>query len=101
MGNRIDLHNRLIDVLGSRNVYFQPPASLKMSYPCIVYKLDGMDEKFADDILYVKKRRYTITIIDSNPDSLIPDKLSVLKFTTFENHYCADNLNHYVYLTYF
>ena len=99
--DRLDLHEKLVEILGSRNVYFQPPSSLRLTYPCIVYKLQDIDEKFANDKLYIRKKRYIITIIDTNPDSLIPDKIAQLPRTTFDRYYPADNLNHYVYLTYF
>lgn len=99
--DRLDLHEKLVEILGSRNVYFQPPSSLRLTYPCIVYKLQDIDEKFANDKLYIRKKRYIITIIDTNPDSLIPDKIAQLPLTTFDRYYPADNLNHYVYLTYF
>jgi len=32
---RIQLHEILCDVLGTRNVYFQPPESVDMNYPAI------------------------------------------------------------------
>jgi len=97
---RLELHQKLVEKLGSNNVYFQPPTSLKITYPCIIYKLQDIDEKFADDLLYMRKKRYMVTVIDANPDSLIPDKISELPLTTFDRYYPADNLNHYVYLTY-
>ena len=37
MANRLDLQALLEDLLGSRNVYYQPPESVKMNYPAIVY----------------------------------------------------------------
>ena len=43
MAPRLDLQKLLVELLGSDNVYFQPPPSVQMNYPAIVYKLD--DEK--------------------------------------------------------
>lgn len=99
--SRLKLHELFVGVLGSRNVYFQPPTNRKIEYPCIKYELANIGETFADNLLYWSKKRYRVTIIDTNPDSLIPDKLSSLPLTTFDRHYTADNLNHYVFLTYF
>ena len=98
---RFKLHEQLVEILGSRNVYFQPPANRKIEYPCIMYELANIGETFADNLLYWAKKRYRVTIIDTNPDSLIPDKISSLPLTTFDRHYTGDNLNHYVFLTYF
>lgn len=32
-----------------KNVYFQPPESVKLLYPCIVYKRSAGDTRFADN----------------------------------------------------
>ena len=32
MDRRLKLHEELCDILGSRNVYFQPPETVKMKY---------------------------------------------------------------------
>lgn len=101
MGLRLDLHEILVNILGTRNVYFQPPATIRLNYPCIIYKRSAMDEKFANNILYLNKQRYAITIIDSNPDSLIPSKISSLPLTRFDKHFVSDNMNHDTYITFF
>lgn len=101
MGTRLQLQTLLEALLGSRNVYFQPPSTVKMKYPCIVYSLSDIDTKFADNIPYSNKRRYQSTAIDPNPDSVIPDKLALLPMCVFDRSYTADNLNHYVFNIYF
>ena len=53
-------------------VYFQPPSSVKLVYPCIVYALDGVDANHADNKPYMSAKRYKVTIIDKDPDSEIP-----------------------------
>lgn len=37
MASRLDLQTFLEELLESKNVYFQPPESVKMKYPAIVY----------------------------------------------------------------
>lgn len=108
MTRRIDLHWILIDILGTRNepldkqrVYFQPPSTIKLLYPCIIYKRDDKDEIFANNFLYQAKKRYLITVIDKNPDSEIPDKVAELQYCSFNTNYVADNLNHDVYSIYY
>ena len=101
MGTRIQLQSLLETLLESRNVYFQPPPSVKMKYPCIVYSLSDIDTKFADNNPYSNSRRYQLTAIDPNPDSTIPDKLALLPMCIFDRSYTADNLNHYVFNIYF
>jgi len=101
VNRRIQLHQILVDLLGSTNVYFQPPSTVQMKFPCIIYSRDARDEKFADNILYLGKDRYSISVVDKNPDSDIPDKVGALPLTSFSQHYVVDNLNHDVYSTYY
>ena len=100
-GNRAELQLKLEEVLGSENVYFQPPATIKLVYPCIIYKRDEHKEFFADDRLYMGMKRYSVTIIDKNPDSPIPDRLMGLRYCSFSASFRTDNLNHDVYSLYF
>lgn len=100
MNNRIVLQKKLEEILGSRNVYFQSPENLKMSYPCIRYALNRIDEKYADDISYLRFRSYTLTLIDKNPDSPYLDKLLDLKRCRFDRAYVADNLHHFIFTIY-
>lgn len=101
MGQRLDLQTMLETLLGSSNVYFQPPATLTMAYPCIVYTRDAEDKTFAGNLPYKNVLRYQVTLIDRNPDSLILKKLSALPLSTYDRFYIADNLNHDVYRLYF
>lgn len=101
MNLRLELHSLLVSTLGSGNVYFQPPESLQMKYPCIVYSRNRTDDKFADNKRYLHKKRYSVKVIDKNPDSAIPDKIAQLPLCSFDRHYTADNLNHDVYNLYF
>lgn len=101
MAQRLDLHNILIGILGSNNVYFQPPPSIDMQYPCIVYKRDFADTDFADNKPYKHVKRYQVTVIDANPDSDIPQKVAALPTCIFERFFTADNLNHDVYKLFF
>jgi hypothetical protein len=101
MAPRLELHAILVNILGSNNVYFQPPASIQLQYPCIVYKRDNGVTLHADDKPYMLSTRYQITVIDRNPDSEIPAAIGALPMCIFDRFYTADNLNHDVYKLYF
>lgn len=94
--DRLSLQNKLVELLGSPNVWFQPPSSIILKYPCIIYKLDDVDETYADDQTYVRSKQYLITIIDKNADSLIYEKILDLPYSSFNTSYVVDNLNHYI-----
>jgi hypothetical protein len=99
MGQRLQLH-QLLETF-TPNVYFQPPNNVQLKYPCIIYKRDFADVKFADGNPYNRTIRYMVTIIDQNPDSEIPSKVALLPMCLFNRFYTADNLNHDVYNLYF
>lgn len=101
MASRLDLHKKLIEILGSNNVYYQPPESLKIQYPCIIYSLTGIDNTYADDDVYLQKRQYEITVVDFDPDNELIDKMSKFPYTSYTRHYNSDGLNHDVFRTYF
>ncbi len=95
---RSDFQNRL-ESLGCR-AYFQPPSNVSMGYPCIVYELDRIVKKRADDNTYLKTRRYQVKLITKNPDDPIVDALASLVHSEFERHYTIDTLNHFVFSVY-
>lgn len=100
MGRRLNLHEELCELLGNENVYFQPPASVKMSYPAIRYRLYDIDNNHGDNIPYLQFHAYEITLIHKDPDNDVVEKLSKLPFCRFNRHYAAENLNHYVFILY-
>jgi hypothetical protein len=101
MAQRLQLQQILEDILGTRNVYFQPPNNVQMKYPCIVYKRDTARTLFAGNNPYRRQKRYLVTVIDQNPDSLIPDAVADLPMCTFDRHFTANNLNHDVFSIFF
>jgi len=101
MAPRLELHQMLKDILGSNNVYFQQPTNTNMHYPAIVYTRDRTDAQYADDLAYLSYRRYTVTVIDLDPDSEIPDAIMKLPLCSHSRSFVANNLNHFVLDLYF
>lgn len=101
MVNRPNLQAELEKILGTRNVYFQPPESLKMNYPAIVYNRSDIDNTFANNGVYKQSCFYELTVIDYDPDSEIVNKVSKLPGIRFNRHYASDNLNHDVFTIYY
>ena len=100
-GQRLDLQLILEDLLGSENVYFQPPESKELQYPCIVYQRYIGKTDFADGEPYILSQRYQVTVIDPDPDSLIPDKVAALPTAIKNRFFVVNNLNHDVINLYF
>jgi len=99
--DRLSLHTILTNISGVKKAYFQPPSSKILEYPCIVYERSDVDTIFANNKSYRHKNRYLIKIIDSDPDSLIPDQVAKLPMCSFAQHYTSDNLNHTAYNLYY
>lgn len=102
MGKRSDLHKKLKTYFKGAQIYFQPPESIKLSYPCLLYWMDSYEQQFADDTTYTGKARYTLQYITKNPD----DEKTLGALTNFQmirldNFFAADNLNHYNYTLYY
>lgn len=95
--NRIKLQALLEEVLGSKQVYFQPPSSIRMKYPAIVYSRGNIENLSANDSVYIQRHSYTITVMDYDPDSEIVKKISMIPGIRFGNHFTSENLNHDVF----
>ena len=98
MGSRIELQQKLEAVLGSRNVYFQPPETLKIKYPAIIYDLADIETAKANNHKYLYNKRYTITLIHNDPDTvLVENLLEAFNYVDFDRNYKTNNLNHFVF----
>ena len=82
---------------GAENVYYQPPANLRMKYPCICYALGSIDNLYANDRVYAQSVRYEVTVIDTKPDSEMTAAMSVLDKCAHDRHFITDNLYHDVF----
>lgn len=101
MGSRLELQEIFENLLESRNVYYQPPASVLMKYPAIVYSRDDIETFHANNRPYGQVVAYSVTVIDKNPDSEYVKKVAMLPLCEYDRHYIADNLNHDVFTIYF
>ena len=99
---RLEFHEELCTLLGSRNVYFQPPASIKLHYPCIVYK-PGLDfSAHADNCSYINCDCYQVQIIAKDPTfELFETFTSKWQYVRPEVPFTADNMNHHNYTVYY
>lgn len=101
MGQRLDLQELLSEITGVEAAYFQPPQNADIVYPCIVYQRDDSHVDWADNLKYERAKKYSITVIDRDPDSLIVDAVEGLPYTRFDRFYITDGLNHTVFQMFF
>ena len=101
MDRRLKLHELLCGILGSRNVYFQPPSNVKMQYDAIVYSRSNIENRHANNNVYKQNDVYELTAIYEDPDSDIVRKISLLPRCRFDRQYVSENLNHAVFTLYY
>jgi hypothetical protein len=101
VGTRLELQTALEAILGTENVYFQPPPNVQMVYPAIVYHRDFRTNQFADNGPYLGTFRYQVTVIDPDPDSLITEKVAEMPLATYVRFFNTDKLNHDIFDVYF
>lgn len=94
MLSRTDLHEVLCELLGSRNVYYQSPSSLKMEYPTIVYSKSRITNTYANNKKYSMRDVYELIVIDKRPDNPVIKELLKLQYCSYDRHYISDNLHH-------
>lgn len=99
--NREQLHEYLKAVIGNDHVYFQPPESLKLRYPAIVYSRSGIRNVFADDKVYEQCTEYEVIVIDKDPENEAVSRLSLQPYCRFDRQFISDNLNHSVFTIYY
>lgn len=97
MKTRESLNDELKNILGNDNVYFQPPESIKLKYPCIIYSLKDMDITNANNRKYLRNRKYELMLIDKDPDSVYVDKILNFNYCRLGNIYTTDSLNHFIF----
>lgn len=97
---RLKLHETLCDILGSRHVYYDPPESITMKYPAIVYSKARINTLRADNIKYLGRVAYTATLIRKDDDDDILDRLLEMPYTSYDRPFTAQNLHHDTFTVY-
>lgn len=93
---RLLLQSKLKTILGSEHVYFQPPKSIMLTYPCIVYSRSPQSVRWANNKPYTIHQRYTLTYITKDPDDpLITTILEAFgEMIRPDRFFVSDNLYH-------
>lgn len=86
------------ELLGSRNVYYNPPESVLMDYDAIVFKRTTINNKFASNSVYVQlPSNFEVVTITRDPDAEVIEKVSTMPGCRFVTSYVVDNLNHNIF----
>ena len=100
--SREELQSKLQEFLDSKNVYFDPPETIRMTYPSIVYNLYRLNQRFADNKPYRLLPCYTVTIIDKDSNlDWVKEMLETFEYCALDRSYYSDNLAHYSFILYY
>lgn len=99
--NRLALRDKLHSIMEecgeTPKLYFQPPETVKLEYPCIVYYFNTFLNDYADNAPYHTRLSFTATYITRDYDSKVPIRMAKEPMFRFDRQYTSDNLYHYAY----
>ena len=101
MDRRLSLHQTLVNILGSNNVYFQPPETIKLKYPCIIYSRSTIDQTYADNRSYMAQVKYNITLVTRTPDSELVKAILELPYCSYDRYFASDGLSHDTFVLFY
>ena len=101
MADRLDLQSLLEELLGTRNVYYNPPESVKMQYTAIRYSKKKIESVYANNSKYLMRDCYELIVISRKPDDPVIKRLLALPYCSYDRPYIADNLYHDVLTIYY
>lgn len=97
MAPRTQLQLLLEETLGTDKVYYDPPITVEIAYPCIIYSRDLSNIQHADNAPYRWTRRYQVKLITKTADDPTFEKLIQLPMCTHSRSFKAGQLNHDVF----
>jgi len=90
---RVLLQTQLETLLGSDQVYFNPPETISLTYPAIVYSLSSKYVKPANNHIYRLMDCYDLTYMHKDPDDQFPNLiLSEFPYSRYDRQAVVKNL---------
>lgn len=92
---RLDLHNKLLQIDDSLTVYYRLPENIKLIYPCIIYKRSDIKSDYADNTRFLTRVVYDVTLISKDPDNECVNKLlNTFPYISYDRSFTKDGLHH-------
>lgn len=102
MDDRLKLQLILESIDPKAKVYYQPPSSLSIVYPCMIYKDAPSHINRASDGLYRYVRCYELSYISKSPNMEISKEiLSRFNYSKMNSSYVSDGLIHSIFTIYY
>lgn len=88
---RLALHQEFVNILGNAsNVYFMPPQEQLLNYPAIVYYVGGGNDSYADNVRFLQRTTFDVTLIEYDPLSAKVDAIRNLKHSSYMTSFKKD-----------
>lgn len=101
MADRLGLQSILEEILGNKNVYYNPPENLQMKYPCIRYTDKSISTSYANDKKYSKNNCYEVVVIAKKSNKHITHIMLDLPYCSYDRSYKSNGLEHDVFTIYY
>lgn len=102
MDSRLNLQTEFERILGTKHVYFQPPESEKIEYDAIIYKLEDITSRHANNKNYTNRKRYEVQLITRKADNKVIDSiLDNFSYCIYNRSFVTENLYHHVFYIYY
>nr|DAY44676.1 MAG TPA: tail completion protein [Caudoviricetes sp.] len=95
-----DLLHLLQQAVKHNRVYFQPPENLKIGYPAVVFHLSKIESYHASNAPYKGAKEYMVTLITKDPEPDAIDEILKIPYSSLDNTYISDGMNHFVFTIY-
>lgn len=100
MADRKDFHKKLEQAFGCK-CYFQPPETLKLTYPCVVYAFERFDTRRANNLNYIINERYKISFLHKDADNgTVKQVMRKFEKIAHVQHYITNGVYNDVYFIY-
>lgn len=98
--DRLSLHSELVSLCN--HVYYNPPESLKLEYPCIVYAQEPPDVRKADNKRFIVTNKWQLVVISKDVDYDLAETIAEhFEKCAISRIYKADNLQHWSLTLYY
>lgn len=95
LSQKTDIIQSKLRSLGINNVYFEPPQTIKIAYPCAIFHRGTISSRSADNRTYKKDDSYDLQWICREPDSeMVHTILEEFRMIRHIRHFTADGLHH-------
>ena len=85
----------------TKHVYYQPPETIKLVYPCIVYDRSRFETRYSNNKVYKDMTKYTVTVMDKDPVSPLVNELRSIDYCEMEREFVTDNIHHFVFTLFY